>query len=241
MDEDERKEKITIIAGAIFCIILGALAILFISFSVFTEDPLRTRAVYAIVGTILVMMLLLFFSKSRLLKYLYSEEPKYEDYGFYEWSHENAKRYCAQVEECLRSAGNDEEKIVRRAGMLLTLDGVIIAFVGAFLFQHSTNDLAKYSVAASLILLLLAACFAIWTLYPEDKEYISHKSHLAGYGAACKNPELLEKKILNDLVGSTESQLFVAKFKKHRLKATLIANIIALITMLTGFIIHLFL
>jgi len=239
MNESDHEEKTAIIAGAIFYTVLGALAIIVISLSAFAEDPLRIRVAYATVGIILVVVLLVLFTRSELFKYLYSKDPDYEDHCFDGWSPKSVERYCKQIEECLKSAGDDEEKIVRRAGMLLTLDGVIIAFIVAFLFQYCTDDTAKYLVAASLIL-LLAACFAIWTIYPEDKYYINHKSHLEDYEVACEDPELLEKKILNDLVGSTESQLFVAKFKKHRLKATLIMNMIALATMLSGFIIQLF-
>lgn len=150
--------------------------------------------------------------------------------------------YYNFVRDRFDAAEAEEREVHRRAGMLLTLDGVMFSILGAAIFQMSGGISSKQGpfIALSLVFLLSAIIFLIWALSPRKRESPSSLSHYGSYGKyGSKSRNKLYGQMIEDIVYCAVEQNGIVKKKSNRYQASLYLNIAGLIVFIIGCFVHL--
>jgi len=131
-----------------------------------------------------------------------------------------------------------ENEIHSRAAMLLTLNGVILTLVMAFIIPTISDHSVLFMFILASSFLFISIFFVLWAVRPAKRMGVSYYSHRDDY-RDCQNCNELRKKILTDLLFSIEAQFEICEKKTRRFKWSLYLLFIAICNIFIAFVAHL--
>jgi len=166
---------------------------------------------------ILLFVLILMPWKKLRDHFLPDERSSMNENDLVGWHDDSVVLYRELVNQEYDRRISEENEIHTKASYILMIDGIILAFMSAFVVPVLDNSFVKGLSALSVFLLMLSILFAIWIMYHTPRIRFDERSHQIGYNRHRMDPIRLRKEIVKDLLASLESLMDIVIKKKRRL------------------------